>query len=118
MKFKTDQNLPSEAADLLRSAGHDAVTVGEQQLSGAVDSTVASICQRERRALVTLDLDFADIRAYPPDRHPGFIVLRLARQDKASVLRAVGRTIPLLAGNQITGRLWIVEEHRVRIHGE
>jgi predicted nuclease of predicted toxin-antitoxin system len=29
MKFKTDENLPSEAADLLRSAGHDAVMVDE-----------------------------------------------------------------------------------------
>jgi predicted nuclease of predicted toxin-antitoxin system len=118
MKFKTDENLPTETADLLRSAGHDAVTVGEQRLSGAVDDTVAVICQREQRTLVTLDLDFADIRTYPPDRYPGFVVLRLTRQDKASVLRAVGRTIPLLAKNQVTGRLWIVEEHRVRIHGD
>jgi hypothetical protein len=29
MKFKTDENLPTEAADLLRSVIHDAVTVGE-----------------------------------------------------------------------------------------
>ena len=36
MKFKIDENLPTEAADLLRSAGHDAVTVGEQRLGGAV----------------------------------------------------------------------------------
>ena len=57
MKFKTDENLPTEAADLLRSAGHDAVTVGEQRLGGAVDSTVGSVCQREGRVLVTLDLD-------------------------------------------------------------
>jgi len=118
MKFKTDENLPTEAADLLRSAGHDAVTVGEQRLSGAVDSTVASVCERERRALVTLDLDFADIQTYPPGHYPGFVVLRLARQDKTSVLRAISRTLPLLASDQIAGRLWIVEEHQVRIHGE
>jgi hypothetical protein len=29
VKFKTDENLPTEAADRLRSAGHDAVTIGE-----------------------------------------------------------------------------------------
>jgi predicted nuclease of predicted toxin-antitoxin system len=91
MKFKTDENLPTEAADLLRSAGHDAVTVGEQRLSGSIDSAIGSVCEREHRVLVTLDLGFADIQTYPPGRYPGFVVLRLARQDKASVLRAIGR---------------------------
>jgi predicted nuclease of predicted toxin-antitoxin system len=118
MKFRTDENLPTEAAGLLRSAGHDAVTVGEQRLSCSVDSAIGSVCEHEQRVLVTLNLDFADIRTYPPGRYPGFVVLRLARQDKASVLRAIGRTIPLLARDQISGRLWIVEEHQVRIHGE
>jgi predicted nuclease of predicted toxin-antitoxin system len=118
MKFKTDENLPTEAADLLRSAGHDAVTVGEQRLGGAVDSTLGAVCQREGRVLVTLDLDFADIRAYPPSRYPGFVVLRLSRQDKAGVLRVIARTIPLFTGEAVAGRLWIVEERQVRIHGE
>jgi predicted nuclease of predicted toxin-antitoxin system len=117
MKFKTDENLPTEAAGLLRSAGYDAVTVGEQRLSGSLDSTIGSVCEREHRVLVTLDLDFADIQTYPPGRYPGFVVLRLARQDKASVLRAIGRAVKLLAVDQIAGRLWIVEEHQVRIHG-
>ena len=65
-----------------------------------------------------MDLDFADIRTYPPDRYPGFVVLRLARQDRASVLKAIGRTIPLLESDAVAGRLWIVEESQVRIHGE
>ncbi len=118
MKFKTDENLPTEAADLLRAAGHEAVTVGEQRLSGSVDTTIGSVCQREGRVLVTLDLDFADIQAYPPDRYPGFVVLRLTRQDKARVLRVIARIIRLLTSEAVTGRLWIVEEHQVRIHGE
>jgi predicted nuclease of predicted toxin-antitoxin system len=49
MKFKTDENLPAEAADLLRAAGHDAVTVGGQRMSGSFDSTVSSVCQHEGR---------------------------------------------------------------------
>jgi hypothetical protein len=68
--------------------------------------------------LVTLDLDFADIQTYPPDRYPGLVVLRLVRQDKARVLKVIARTIPLLTGETVGGRLWIVEEHQVRIHGQ
>ena len=97
MKFKTDENLPTEAADLLRAAGYDAVTVGEQRLGGSVDPTVGSVCQREGRVLVTLDLDFANIRAYPPAEFAGIVVLRSKRQDKHAVLALVHRTALVLA---------------------
>ena len=46
------------------------------------------------------------------------MVLRLSRQDKAGVLGMIARTIPLFTGETVAGRLWIVEEHQVRIHGE
>jgi predicted nuclease of predicted toxin-antitoxin system len=70
MKFKTDENLPSEVVDHLRLAGFDAMTVVERRLSGAPDARVAAVCHDEGRVLVTLDLDFADIRAHPPGTGP------------------------------------------------
>ena len=57
MNFKIDENLPLEFIDLLREAGHDAVSVLDQQLGGADDSTVAARCRQEHRVLITLDLD-------------------------------------------------------------
>ncbi len=85
MTFKVDENLPVDAAELLREAGYDTATVLEQRLSGAVDSAVASFCRQEGRTLVTLDLDFADSRAYSPAQYPGLIVLRLKQQDKPHI---------------------------------
>jgi hypothetical protein len=49
-KFKIDENLPIEAAELLAGAGHHAVTVGDQRLMGEPDTNVATVCQREGRA--------------------------------------------------------------------
>jgi predicted nuclease of predicted toxin-antitoxin system len=117
MAFKVDENLPVELADLLRQAGYDAVTVFKQHLEGSTDSDIASVCQEERRVLVTLDTDFADIRAYPPAQFPGLIVLRLHRQDKPHVLEVLERLIPLLSSEPLEHLLWIVEETRVRIRG-
>ncbi len=117
MKFKIDENLPVEAAELLRQAGHDAATILEQRLGGSVDSEVASICQQESRVLVTLDLDFSDIRAYPPGDFPGLVVLRLRRQDKLYVLGVLRRLIEVFSREPLEGHLWIVEEERVRIRG-
>ena len=65
MKFKIDENLPVEVADLLRRSDHDAATVLEEELGGSADFDIALICRQESRALITLDADFADIRTYP-----------------------------------------------------
>lgn len=87
MRFKIDENLPVEVADLLRTANYDAITVLEQDLGGAPDSHLLAVCQQEDRILISLDTDFADIRAYPPDEYPGLVVLRLHRQDNPPSLR-------------------------------
>jgi predicted nuclease of predicted toxin-antitoxin system len=115
MQFKIDENLPNELSDLLQQAGHDATTVLGQRLGGQADSTIASVCQKEARILVTLDTDFANIQAYPPERYHGLIVLRLRRQDKPHVLSVVQRLLALLSTERLQGRLWIVEEERTRI---
>ena len=114
-KFKLDENLPTEAADMLRSAGHDAVTVMDEQMGGQPDADVASLCQAEGRAVVTLDLDFADIRVYPPADYSGVIVLRLGRLDKPRVLSVVQRLLRVLDAEPLSGRLWIVDEASIRI---
>jgi len=118
MKFKVDENLPVEIAELLRSAQHDAVTVQEQALRGARDIQIAGVCSQEARALVTLDIDFADVRAYPPSQFSGFIVFRVRRQDKDHLLTVFQAIIGMLGREPVAGRLWIVEEHRVRIRGD
>lgn len=115
--FKIDENLPVEAAGLLRQAGYDVRTVLEQGIGGSPDLDVATVCQREQRALITLDKDFADIRAYPPGEYDGLIVLRILHQDKPSVLALMERLLPLLARESLARHLWIVDERHVRIRG-
>ena len=117
MKFKTDENLPIEMASLLRSLGYDAMTVGDENLVGASDDTILARCREEGRVLMTLDLDFADVRAYPPQESRGLMVFRVRRQDKTYLVEMLRRVIPLLLQEALDGRLWIVEENRVRIRG-
>jgi hypothetical protein len=92
----------------------DLVTTLPQE-KGWGGSRLAVICRDERRALLTLDLDFADIRAYPPAEIPGLIVFRLSRLDKAHVLQVATRLLALLERELLEGRLWIVGEERVRV---
>ena len=115
MRFKVDEALPTEVALLLRSAGHEAETVYEEGMTGWDDPDVGHRCQEEKRALVTMDVGFANVRAYPPNRYAGLIVMRLGRQDKAHVLSVIRSVLPLLGREPLDGRLWIVEEGRVRV---
>lgn len=43
MNFKTDENMPVAACDLLRSFGHDAVSVLDQDLGGHCDQNIAHV---------------------------------------------------------------------------
>jgi predicted nuclease of predicted toxin-antitoxin system len=115
MRFKVDENLPDEVCNLLNSAGHDAISVGQQGLGGAADARIYQLCQNERRVLITLDVDFANVQAYDPKSSVGVIVLRLARQDRQRVLDAVATTLTLLGREPLENRLWIVEGERIRI---
>ncbi len=117
MLFKVDENLPVEVAEAFVAAGHGADTVNDEGYQGSSDAIIAQVCARERRTLVTVDLGFADIRAYPPQGSPGFIVLRLSRYDKEYVLRVIQGLFSLLENEEVTNRLWIVEDKQVRIRG-
>jgi hypothetical protein len=44
LKFKVDENLPTEYAPILREAGFEADTVSDEKLSGAGDSVLCERC--------------------------------------------------------------------------
>ena len=115
MRFKTDENLHPELAEFLRENGHDAITVWEQGLRGRSDSDLAGACQSEHRALVTLDVGFADIRVYPPRQFAGLIVLRVTNQSRRNILRVFPRILSLLKSEPLAGQLWIVDDYGVRV---
>ncbi len=117
MKFKIDENLPAEIADILKSASYDAISVTDQGMKGVNDDTVIDVCSKEGRILVSLDLDFADIFAYPPKQYAGIMVIRVGIQEKYHIIDTFRRVIPLIGHETINQRLWIIEEGRVRIRG-
>ena len=91
MQFKLDENLPPSAAELLRSLGHDVMTVYDQGLQSCTDPEVLAACQGEGRILLSLDLDFSNILVFPPERYAGLIVLRLRKPGPKAVLSLLRR---------------------------
>lgn len=115
MKFKLDENLPGIAASVFRENGFDAVTVRDEGLTGCTDDHLISVCSEEKRALVILDLDFSDIRRYEPSSFKGIIILRTGKQSRDYIISILKSIFHLLKTEDITGRLVIVEDDRIRI---
>jgi len=115
MRFKIDENLHGDVAALLAGRGHDAETVHSEGLRGCDDAGLCQHCSRENRALVTLDLDFADMRAFPPSSAAGLIVLRVRDQSRQHVQKVLEQAVDLLQSLPVAGQLWIVSETGVRI---
>ncbi|MGA2261152.1 MAG: DUF5615 family PIN-like protein [Acidobacteriota bacterium] len=119
MKLKLDENLGKRGQSILQAAGHDVSTVPQQQLGGATDEELIKKCRRERRVLVSLNLDFANPLRFRPSQYPGIAVLRLAPKPSAANLTNLIRTLArALTGESIAGKLWIVESGRVRVYQE
>lgn len=116
MKFLIDANLPRSITALISRLGHEVEFARDIGLAAAPDSDIAARAQATRAALLTRDLDFADVRSYPPEQYAGIVVLRLP--DDA-VAQDIARLVELFLReptftSQLAGRLAIVEPDRVR----
>ena len=100
----------------MRSLGHHAEFARDIELGSATDEQIAEHALQYRAALLTRDLDFADIRQYPPDRYSGIVVLRLPDTAVAEEIAAALKRFLSEPGfiASLAGRLAIVEGDRVR----
>jgi len=115
MDFKIDENLPTEIAEILIENGYGATTVYDEDIAGCSDRLLAEVCMNEHKILITLDLDFSDIRIYDPKKYHGIIILRFKFLDKSNILKNVKRFIPVLKRENPDKKLMIVNEKNVRV---
>jgi predicted nuclease of predicted toxin-antitoxin system len=115
LKFKLDENIPELVRTSLVAQGLDTHGVHDEGLAGAADGQLLQACTAEGRILITLDLDFADIRAYPPGTYPGIWVLRPAKQTFHATESLVVAGLRLAGVERVPGQLWVIDDKRVRI---
>lgn len=116
MRFLLDANMPRLALALLVQHGHEAEHVKDIGLGNAPDGEIAARACADGAVLVTRDLDFADVRRYPPQSTPGFLVLRIPDDWTAQqIVALLGRFLSMdsLVGS-ISGHLAILDQRQVR----
>ena len=117
MRFKLDENFGARTQQFFRASGHEVRTVVEQDLQGSSDHDLFAACAREQRCLVTLDLDFANVLRFPPDKVGGIAVIRLPQNPSLALLEGLIRQLLRMVGKEpLNQKLWIVETGRIRVH--
>ena len=108
--------MPRSLAERVAKLGHEVQFARDIGLATAPDREIAAHAKKTGAAIVTRDLDFADVRQYPPDLYDGIVVLRLPDTATAAEIAAVAERFlhePKFL-SQLPGRLAIVENDRVR----
>jgi len=117
VRFKIDENLPSRLKTVIQQAGHEESTVHGEGLAGADDSRIMEACREAQLALLTLDLDFANIIAYPSGSHHGVLVVRPGGLDAGTVEKVMKDLLESADLARLEGSTVIVEPGRLRVRG-
>jgi predicted nuclease of predicted toxin-antitoxin system len=115
VKIKLDENLSRYLMGPLSQLGHEVSTALEEGLVGKIDTEIGAAAKSEDRIIFTLDVDFADLRKFPPGSHPGIILFRPRSMGPSAVNQFIVKFSRESDLTALARCLVIVEPHRIRV---
>ena len=98
-----DEQFPRQVVELLRSLGHDVLTVQEAGNAGLADEEVLAFATSENRAVLTLDRrDFKRLHRLQEPHHDGIII---CTDDRDREKMAANINEAITAVETLTGKL-------------
>lgn len=88
LRFHLDENVPVAVADALRRRGIDVTTTQDADMLGADDGAQLELCARERRVLVTQDMDFLRLHR-EGEEHAGIACCALGTRAIGEMVRSL-----------------------------
>ena len=77
LKFLADENISPHTSAIVREKGYDIQNVDEAGLSGLDDEKIVNYAQKQKRIILTFDLDFGEMYYFGETTKVGIIVLRI-----------------------------------------
>jgi predicted nuclease of predicted toxin-antitoxin system len=118
LSFFADQCVPGSVIRALHEEGHEILRLKDWIAVDSPDPVVVAKAQELDAVLLSLNGDFADIVSYPPAKFGGIISLQIRNHPEA-IPQLISRLVAFISSHPdrqyFTGKLVLIEPHRVRI---
>lgn len=115
MRFLADMGVSMTTVDALRKAGQEAVHLREEGLHSLRDDQILEKAIKERRVVLTFDLDFGELLAAAGSSAPSVILFRMRNQTPAAVTARLFRVLEACRSELESGAIVIVEDQGFRV---
>jgi predicted nuclease of predicted toxin-antitoxin system len=115
VRFLVDECLSLRVADLLTTAGHDAVHVATEGLAGEPDEVVLGHAQVEARVLLSADTDFGEILSRTRSQTPSVVLFRRGDRTATGIATVLLDNLDLIEDDLNKGAFVVIAEERLRI---
>lgn len=120
LRFFADHCVPTSIVRFLQECGHEVFVLRECIPKDSPDTVVIHTAQDYESILISLNGDFLDIVAYPPELYRGIIGIQL--HNHPELIPGILKRLRVFLNEhpskeEYAGRLFLVEVHRIRIRG-
>ena len=99
MRFLLDENVHVAVLAFIQKLGHDIVRAP----LGIRNGDIIKLLLQEKRALITHDKDFLDLKRYPPKMHLGIICIRIHPPITQEVTEGLKMLLDKVPADQFQG---------------
>ena len=107
--------LSPRTAKYLRSLGHDTVHAFEIGKAKAPDEELVYLAQKEKRIIITMDLDFGTILYCAKKSTPGLIIFRTSFSTVEAINSILTALIQRIKPAEFLNSIVVVNDQRVRL---
>lgn len=115
MKFLADMGISLATVAWLNQQGHDAKHLSEERLHKLSDRKIFDKADREKRIVLTTDLDFGEIAVSTPSTKISVIIFRQENRTPSSINQYLEKVIKSAKAELEKGAIITVQEGRIRI---
>ncbi len=114
MRFLVDENLPFSIVELLTSLKHDVFDVATSDLRGSSDKILWAKAAKEKRIIVTRDLDFPIPKLRPAPF--GVMLIRVPGNFNASLITNTFKdSFKGIELHELKNKVAVISPNRIRI---
>lgn len=114
MSFLIDMPISPEVSRWLKEKGYDAVHAADIGLHKTPDKEIIETAKKQKRIIITADLDYPQILALSGASSPGIILFRGGNYSDSEMLSLISRVLEKFTEAELVDAISVVDKHRIR----